>query len=180
MRTYIVLLRGINVGGHKKLPMVELRELLSNSGFESVRTYIQSGNVILESDEESFQNIEDIIQKAIFNHFGFEVSILVRTRQELQAIIDNCPFSEEKMRDSYFMILHTIPDKNLIESVSHISYPNEEFIITNSCLYFYCSMGYGNVKFNGNLFERKLKTAATTRNYRTMVKLLSLSEDVTN
>ena len=110
----------------------------------------------------------------IKNIFGFEVSVLARTRQELQAIIDDCPFSEEKMKDSYFMILHTIPEKNLIESVSHISYPNEEFSITNACIYFYCSIGYGNAKFNGNLFERKLKTPATTRNYKTMVKLLSL------
>jgi len=177
MKTYIVLLRGINVGGHKKVPMAELRELLSNSGFLNVQTYIQSGNVILESPDDNAQNIEDIIKKAIIDHFGFEVSILVRTRQELQTVFDNCPFSEEKKINSYFMILHTIPEKNLIESVSHISYPNEEFVISDTCIYFYCSIGYGNAKFNGNLFERKLKTPATTRNYRTMVKLLSLSQN---
>jgi len=178
MKTYIVLLRGINVGGHKKVLMAELRELLSNSGFKNVRTYIQSGNVILESSEENPQNIENIIHKAIIAHFGFEVSILVRTRQELQAVFDNCPFLDEKKINSYFTLLHSIPEKNLIESVSHISYPNEEFVITDACIYFYCSMGYGNVKFNSNLFERKLKTTTTTRNYKTMVKLLSLSLDL--
>jgi len=177
MKTYIALLRGINVGGHKKVPMAELRELLSNAGFENVQTYIQSGNVILESPDDNAQNIEDFIQKAIIDYFGFEVSILVRTRQELQAIIDNCPFSEEKMKDSYFMILHTVPTTNSIESVSHISYPNEEFVITNACIYFYCSIGYGQTKFNMNSFERKLKVKGTSRNYRTMTKLLSLCEN---
>ena len=178
MKTYIVLLRGINVGGHKKVLMAELRELLSNSGFKNVRTYIQSGNVILESSEDSSKTIEDIIHKAINAHFGFEVPVLVSTRQELQAVFDNCPFLEEKKINSYFVLLYSVPEKNLIESVSHISYPNEEFIIADTCIYFYCSMGYGSVKFNSNLFERKLKTTATTRNYKTMVKLLSLSSDI--
>lgn len=178
MNTFIALLRGINVGGHKKVPMAELRELLTDSGFQNVQTYIQSGNVILESSEDNAQKIEDVIQKAIIDHFGFEVSILVRTRQELQSVFDNCPFSEEKKINSYFMILHTVPATNLIESVSHISYPKEEFVIIDACIYFYCSIGYGKVKFNGNFFERKLKTSATTRNYKTMVKLLSLSEDL--
>ena len=125
MKTYIVLLRGINVGGHKKVLMAELRELLSNSGFKNVRTYIQSGNVILESSEESSQNIEGIIHKLVIVRFGFEVSILVRTKQELQAVFDNCPFTEEKKKNSYFTILHTIPSKELIENVSTISYNHE-------------------------------------------------------
>ena len=178
MITYIVLLRGINVGGHKKILMAELRKLLSNSGLKNVRTYIQTGNIVLESSEDSNQNIEAIIHKEISKHYGFEVPILVRTRQHLQKVFDDCPFSEEKKLNSYFMLLYSIPEKSLMESVSHLSYPNEEFVITSECIYFYCSIGYGNVKFNGNFFERKLKTAATSRNYKTMVKLLSLSSDI--
>lgn len=81
MNTYIALLKGINVGGHKKVPMAELRKLFSKSGFENVQTYIQSGNVIFKSSEQTI-TIEDKIQKAIMAHFGFEVSVLVKTRRE--------------------------------------------------------------------------------------------------
>lgn len=176
MNTYIALLRGINVGGHKKVPMAELRELLSNAGFKKVQTYIQSGNVILESSEDSAQNIEDIIQKAITTHFGFEVSVIVKKPKQLQRIFDNCSFPETKKENSYFTLLHTIPDTTLVESILKETYPNEEFVITNECVYGYCSIGYGSAKCNTNFFERKLKVTATARNYKTMVKLLSLSQ----
>jgi len=178
MKTYIVLLRGINVGGHRRVPMAELRELLSNSGFRNVKTYIQSGNVILESTKDSSQNIEDIIHKAIIAHYGFEVSIVVRTREELQTVFDNCPFSEEKKKSCYFVVLHNIPDEELVKTASEKVYEGEEYVIINDCIYFYSAKGYGQVKFNMNFFERKLKTSSTSRNYNTMVKLLYLSEDL--
>lgn len=175
MKTYIALLRGINVGGHKKILMRELRELLSKVGLEDVQTYIQSGNVILQSPEENMEKLELKIHDAIKKHFGFEVPVLVKTPGELQQTFDDCPFPEEKKVNSYFTMLYTVPDKELVEGVSQISYPNEEFVITESCIYFYCSVGYGNAKFNNNFFERKLKTTATARNYKTMVKLNAMS-----
>ena len=66
MNTYIALLKGINVGGHKKIPMAELRELFSKSGYENVQTYIQSGNVIFQTPDQSREKIEARIEKAIF------------------------------------------------------------------------------------------------------------------
>ena len=177
MNTFIALLRGINVGGHKKVPMAELRELLTKSGLENVQTYIQSGNVILESSEDSAHNIEGIIQKAIIAHFGFDVSVIVKTNNELQAIFNACPFSEEKKKTSYFVILHITPLEELVKMASEKIYEGEEYIIINDCIYFYCDKGYGQVKFNMNYFERKLKVKGTSRNYRTMVKLLSLSSE---
>jgi uncharacterized protein (DUF1697 family) len=177
MNTYIALLRGINVGGHKKMPMAELRELLSNAGFKNVQTYIQSGNVIFQTSESSIKNIEDIIQKAIITHFGFDVSIIVKTPKDLQRIFDACPFLEEKKKTSHFTMLHSTPDDELVKIASEKIYEGEEYVIINDCIYFYCAKGYGQANFNMNLFERKLKTASTSRNYRTMVKLLSLSSE---
>ena len=113
MQTYIVLLKGINVGGHKKVPMAELRELLTKTGFINVQTYIQSGNVILQSSQDDLQDIEEIIQSTILNHFGFEVSVLVKTIENLNRIFNDSPFLEEKKKASYFMMLHDIPDKEL-------------------------------------------------------------------
>ncbi|MDD7886890.1 DUF1697 domain-containing protein [Flavivirga sp. 57AJ16] len=175
MKTYIALLRGINVSGQKKIPMAKLRELLTNSGLEGVQTYIQSGNVIFKSSEKDIHKLELKIHEAIKTHFGFEVPILVKTPEDLQYIFDNCPFPDEKKTNSYFTLLYSVPDKGLIDDVSKITYPNETFVIANNCIYFYCSTGYGKAKYNNNFFERKLKTTATARNYKTMVKLIAMS-----
>ena len=121
--------------------------------------------------------MELVIHEAIKSHFGFEVPVLVLKSQELKQIFDDCPFSSEKKENSYFMMLYTSANKNLVHEISKLSYPNEEFYITDSCVYFYCSLGYGKAKMNNNFFERKLKVTATARNYKTMVKLLSLSAE---
>lgn len=175
MTKYIVLLRGINVGGHKKVPMAELRELLSKSGFEKVSTYIQSGNIILQSSEKKTTKIEESVQQSIQSYFGFEVPIIAKTRKELQTIFDDCPFSKEKKENSYFVLLSDAPKKELVQLISDKSYDQEEFIILNDCLYFYSSIGYGRTKFNMNSFEKKLNVHATSRNFKTIIKLLELS-----
>lgn len=177
MQTHIALLKGINVGGHKKVPMAELRELLIKSGFENVKTYIQSGNVIFLSSEDNIQNLEDTLQNKIHTYFGFEVLVLVRTRNHLKQIFENCPFSEEKKKSSYFMMLHDIPNEDLVKIASEKVYEAESYRILNDCIYFFCEKGYGQAKFNVNFFERKLQTFATARNYNTMLKLLSLSAE---
>jgi len=177
MNTYIALLKGINVGGHKKVPMVELRELLIKSGFENVQTYIQSGNVILQSLKKNITEIESHIEQAIKNHFGFEVSVLVLTRKDLKRIFDSSPFPDEKKKKSYFMMLHNCPNDDVIKEASEKVYEGEEYKIINECIYYYHNKGLGKAKFNVNVFERKFKTFATARNYNTMVKLLSLSAE---
>ena len=177
MKTYIALLRVINVGGNKKVPMAELRELLTESGFDDVRTYIQTGNVIFQSKEFDAKIVEHKIKKSILDHFGFNVSVLVRTREQLQKIFDFCPFPEEKKVESYFAILSEPPKESLVYEAYEKTYDNEEYKILNDCIYFYCATGYGKAKFNLNHFEKKLKVSATARNYKTMVKLLSLLQN---
>jgi len=176
MQTYIALLRGINVGGHKKVPMAELRELLSKSGFENVKTYIQSGNVTFQSSKTDTNSLEKRIKSLILGEFGFEVPILVRTNQQLKMIFNNCPFSDVKKTESYFVLLSESPSKKNIDEVSAKTYPDDTYIIINDCIYLHCAKGYGRSKFNLNYFERKLNVKATARNYKTMVKLLSLSD----
>lgn len=173
--TYIVLLRGVNVGGHNKVPMAELRILLADIGLEDVKTYIQSGNVIFQSTTQDSKELEKIIQKSILDHFGFEVPVLVRTRFELSTIFSNCPFKEDKKVESYFIILNEIPDKDLVIEASEKTYLDDDYAILKDCIYLFCSKGYGRSKFNLSYFEKKLKINATARNYKTMVKLLALS-----
>ncbi len=177
MITYIVLLKGINVGGHKKVPMADLRALLEKEGFKNLQTYIQSGNVILQTTESNKLPLETHVSKAIQSHFGFEVSVLAKTRKELQHIFDNSPFTEEKKKASYFMMLHDEPNAEAIREASQKVYEGEEYYIINDCIYYFHDKGLGKAKFNVNFFERKFQTFATARNYNTMIKLLSLSED---
>jgi len=176
MKTYVALLKGINVGGHKKVPMAILRDLLTKTGFENVQTYIQSGNVVFQSSEK-VNAIENKIQKAFIDYFGFEVSVLIKTKQDLERIFDNCPFSEDKMKAGYFMMLHDTPEDDLIKEASEKVYEGEEYFIIKDCIYYFYEKGLGQAKFNVNFFERKFKTFATARNYNTMVKLLSLSSE---
>lgn len=175
MHKYIVLLKGINVGGHRKVPMAELKILLAKHDFRNVQTYIQSGNIILESSSLKPFQIEDRIQKAIYKYYGFEVSVLVKTPIDLKRIFKYCPFTEAKRKDSYFVLLHDVPTKQQIKEAYLKVYEFDEYIIQKNCIYLYCEKGMGKSKFDMKYFENKLKTFSTTRNYNTMVKLLSLS-----
>lgn len=177
MQTYIVLLKGINVGGHKKVPMAELRELLTKMGFINVQTYIQSGNVILQSFQDNLHDMEEKIQRVLLNHFGFEVSVLVKKKEDLQRIFKDSPFSEEEKKASYFIMLHDIPDADLVQLASEKVYEGEDYKIIKDCIYYFSAKGFGQAKFNVKFFEGKLKTFATSRNYNTILKLLSLSTD---
>ena len=157
--------------------MVQLRELLSNSGLLNVKTYIQSGNVIFQSTNEDSKELEKTIQNSILDHFGFKVPVLMRTRTELSTIFNNCPFSDEQKSESYFVMLSDVPDEMLVNEASQKTYPDDDYVILNDCIYLFCAKGYGRAKFNLNYFEKKLNIHATARNYKTMVKLLALSEE---
>ncbi|MBT8271338.1 MAG: DUF1697 domain-containing protein [Bacteroidia bacterium] len=174
MKTFIALLRGINVSGQKKVRMAELRDLLSTVGLEDVRTYIQSGNVIFSSELSSEKDLALKIKKAIHDNFGFEVPVLVIEPKIIQKMIDRCPFPTGKKENSYFTLLFDLPDPQVVEGIKNINFEGEELSIEGRFVYFYSSMGYGRSKLNNNFLERKLKIKATARNYRTMMKLLSL------
>jgi uncharacterized protein (DUF1697 family) len=178
METYIAFLRGINVGGYNKVPMAKLREVLNVTGLHEVRTYIQSGNIVFKSPEKSVGELEQIIKKTIEDSFGFRVPTLVKSLDEVQKIIDDNPFTTSEYLESnsvYFTLLFDVPSGEQIRSFESVTYPNEEFKISDSCVYLLCKKGYGNAKLNNNLIERKLRVTATARNYRTMQKLLVLA-----
>jgi len=174
MKTYIALLRGINVSGQKKILMADLRELLEKSGLNEVQTYIQSGNVVFQSTL-SASECEHTIFQAIKNAYGWEVPVLVRTSEALSAILNNCPFAEGRKEKSYFIILHSEPEKGVIEETQKLSIPEEDFQITEACVFIHYAIGAGKAKYGTNWFEKKLNVKATARNFNTMIKLLQLS-----
>lgn len=175
MKTYIALLRGINVSGQKKIKMADLKALFENLGFGRVVTYIQSGNVIFGSAATSNSKLARQIAKAVYDSHGFEVPILVKTVDEIQSIIANNPLDPSKHERMYFTLLHEAPSEELVSKLTSLSYEQEEFVIGPHCVHFYSPIGYGRAKFNNNFFEKKLKVSATTRNYKTMTKLIGLA-----
>ena len=178
MNTYIALLRGINVSGHKKIPMADLRSMLHKMDFKDVSTYIQSGNVVFTSDQKDTTILEKKIKEHIQDTFGFEVPVLVKSKMDLEKIILQNPYKDAEALENkqiYFVLLQNAPEKEKMEAFKKEVYQNEDFILKEDCVHLLCRNGYGNAKLNNNLVERKLKVEATTRNYRTMTKLLEIA-----
>ncbi len=181
MNTYIALLRGINVSGQKKILMVDLKNLFETLGFLSITTYIQSGNVIFQSDQADTNNLSDLIKKGIEERFGFDVPVLVLTRDLLLSIFEENPFSERisngeiEEKKMYFTLVSSAPDKALVKELAIKDYGNEEFVVGQNVVYFFAANGYGRTKLNNNFFEKKLKCKATTRNLKTVSRLIDLS-----
>ncbi len=180
MTTYIALLRGINVSGKNIIKMVELKQLFLDLGYHDVITYIQSGNVIFKSHIKESILIEDTIVSGILKRFNYAVNVLVLTKNELIKIFNSNPFLEKNptmdISKLHVTFLNTEPDlsnKHQIDAL--VINSDDEFIISENCVYLYCPNGSGNSKLTNNLFQKKLNSAATTRNWKTVTKLIELS-----
>ena len=173
MQSYIGFLRGINVGGQKKIKMTDLRLSLEKSGFSDVETYIQSGNLILKSEKQA-KTIMSSVQECIQKDFGFEVPALVLTMGELKNILENMPFQNTEEKNLYFTLLHQKPNRDLVYSFKELQFENEDFVVAENCVYLNCKKGAGKAKLNNNLIENKLKVTATTRNLNTMLKMIEM------
>lgn len=180
MQTYIALLRGINVSGVKKIKMADLRIMMSDIGFNDVQTYIQSGNVIFKSETANSQYLAQKIKIGIQDVFKFDVPVLVKTRDEIVRILEGSPYKENEDLEAnkIYTLLKNSPEQINLETLDQNNYPNELFTINDDCVYLNCINGAGKAKLTNNVIERKLKVQATSRNHRTMLKLLDLSCEV--
>ena len=177
----IAILRGINVGGKRKILMADLKDMFHNLGFVDVSTYIQSGNVFFNHTEE-LNNIHcaDEIQKAIFEAYGFEVPVIVISADEIKDIVESNPFCDSKDVDItklHVTFLKNIPNAEDVLKSKSYNFEPDDFIIGKSVAYVYCEGKYHKSKLTNAFFEKKLKVTATTRNWRTVFKLLELSND---
>ncbi len=177
---YVAFLRGINVSGKRKVPMVELRAMCERLNFQDVKTYIQSGNIVFKCSIAHANDVAILLHNEIQNHFDFDVPVIVKTVDDLNQIIEKNPFdSQEDITTNkiYFVLLNSPPAVELLENLSEETFDNEAYAVVDKCLYLKCSLGYGEAKLNNNLIERRLKIKATTRNYRTMNKMLEFSNE---
>jgi len=180
MKTYISILRGINVGGKKKIIMAELAKLYEELKFLNVTTYIQSGNVIFNSDSNiSNKSISELIVNAIVKKYAFDVPVLVRAIDEFENIIKLNPFISQKdidLEKLHVTFLEDEPAKEKAEKIKSLDFSPDKFILSGKEIYLYCPVDYGSTKLSNNFFETKLKVKATTRNWKTVSKLLELAK----
>ncbi|RPE39516.1 uncharacterized protein (DUF1697 family) [Streptomyces sp. Ag109_O5-1] len=179
MTTYAALLRGINVGGKKKLPMAELRGLMTGLGYESVQTYLQSGQAVFASGHGDAESLAAELAEAIEERFGFPVDALVRDHAYLKAIAEACPFpaaelEAKQLHVTYFSAPVTPERFADIDPAAHLP---EEFRLGDRALYLYAPDGLGRSKLAEALSRPRVnkRLIATTRNWNTVVKLVELT-----
>jgi len=178
MSVYIAILRGINVSGQKMIKMAELRVHLAEIKLTNIQTYIQSGNIVFESEGMSSSDLEIAIQNKIKEKYGFDVPVLVKTPDELKDAVKRNPFIKEIEDDPkkvYITFLAHTPELTKVEALKVVDYSPEKYVIVGKVVYIFPPNGYGNAKMNNNFFEKKLKVVATTRNWKTVNVLIEMS-----
>ncbi len=176
---YISILRGINVSGQKKIKMADLKALYESLGFASVITYIQSGNVIFESGDGDVAHLISCIEKIIKEKYEFHVPVDIRTNQEMEAVINYCPYEEADVEENGSKILVTfllsVPLTARIDDIKKYVVHPERLTVHGREVYLYCPNGYGRSKLSNTFLENKFAVRATTRNWKSVQKLYELS-----
>lgn len=177
--TYAALLRGINVGGNKKLPMADLRTLLEGLGLDGVRTYLQSGQAVFTSGHGDEESLAADIARAIEERFGFPVGVVVRDHAYLAAIVADCPFPAAELEGKQLHVTYySVPlADDRFAGLDQAAFLPEEFRLGDRALYLYAPDGLGRSKLAAELSRPRLSkgVVATSRNWNTVVKLVEMT-----
>jgi len=176
MKTWITLIRGINVGGKNILPMKDLRVLLESLGCENVQTYIQSGNCVFDSATTVSASISKRIRAAIADEFGFSPMVLSLTAAELSQAIKQNPYDtvNNEPKCIHFFFLEKTAKNADLDALTTLKHPNEEFLLTKKVFYLFAPDGISRSKLAAGA-EAKLGVGTTARNYKSVAKLADLS-----
>ncbi len=162
--------------GKNKVPMAQLREVLAQAGFENVRTYIQSGNALVDTDipaKEVETKVHDLIKK----HIGADLAIVARTASQLQKVLDENPFKDGyDISRVFFVLFADSPPSQKVKELLAQDYSPEKLAILKNAAYMFIPNTYGSGKLSNNYLEKKLGVAATTRNFNTLTKLIEMSK----
>lgn len=180
MTTHLALLRGINVSGHNMIKMEALKTTLEAIGFKNVQTYIQSGNVFVDSEEENAEKVGFQIKQEIFKVFGHEVPIVVIGKLDLESCFKNNPFFREKDLDTnklYIAFVSKALRSDTINDLKISQFKPDEASIDASRIYIKYAVGAGKTRFDQKYIEKKLNVTATIRNWNTVTQLLKIYEE---
>jgi uncharacterized protein (DUF1697 family) len=175
----IALLRGINVTGHNKVSMSELREMCEELGYGDVQTYIQSGNVVLTSpDGVAGAEVEEKLAAGIAERFGLSIPVVVRSANEWQGYVSECPFPAEREETPNLVMLllskqPLAPDA--VRELTERAAAGERIERRSDTLWMHFPQGVGRSKLTPSILDRAVGSPATMRNWRTVVKLRELS-----
>jgi uncharacterized protein (DUF1697 family) len=178
MTTYIALLRGINVGGNKIIKMQDLKAMFQSLGFEDVRTYIQSGNVVFEGEEQSESLISGIIERQIEETFGFAVSVIMRTLDELEQTIANNPFKltdKEDFKRWYVSFLPAEPSAEALDKLRIYEDGPDQIRFVGREMYVLYEVSVSQSPLFKVSFDKILGMPVTTRNWNTLNKLVTMA-----
>ncbi len=175
-RSQILLLRGINLGARKRVPMPELRALLTDAGFEDVRTYVASGNVVLSSGL-SPNKLAARCEKLLAERFGFDVDVIVRSRDELAEIVRLNPLADTADNPKRYQVSFCDgePDAKAVEEIAAAAAPSEKLVAVGRELYAWHPDGVGRSKMWTKLAGSGLGVRATARNWTTVTTLLEMA-----
>lgn len=171
--TSIALLRGVNVGGNRKVPMAELRALFVDAGFENVTTYIQSGNVVFAHRKRSPDALEADLEARIQAAVGFDVSVVVRTAHQWDGVVRNNPFPGVEPTKLHVAFLKSDPAPDWADAIDVAAFAPEELVLVGRDLYLHLPNGMGRAKLPPTL--RALRTPTTARSWQTVMKLQELA-----
>lgn len=176
MQTSIVLLRGINVGGKNKLPMKELVAILEELGFEEVRTYIQSGNAVVQSRRKPAAKMSSQIAAAIDAAHGFEPSVLILSLKELESAMESNPFPKaaKEPKSLHLFLLSKKAKKPDLEKIQAAKAASERFELTDRVFYLHAPDGIARSKLAANV-EKYLGVPTTARNWNSITKIAGLA-----
>lgn len=180
MTTHLALLRGINVSGHNMIKMEALKTTLEAIGFQNVQTYIQSGNVFVDTDEENPSKVGFIIKQEIFKVFGHEVPIVVVNKNDLAVCFKNNPYLKEKDLDTkklYVAFVSTTLKSDSINDLKISQFKPDEASIDGNKIYIKYAVGAGKTRFDQKYIEKKLNVIATIRNWNSVTQLLKIYEE---
>jgi uncharacterized protein (DUF1697 family) len=178
--TFISLLRGINVASQNLIRMPELKRLYETLGFGEVVTYVQSGNVVFGAPDGIEAELEKSIEAEIQRSLGLSVTVLVRTPDEIERVIQRNPFTHGRNEDAtrlYVTFLSSAPNGTELTALQSPNEDGDEFVLDGREIYLFCPNHYGRTRLNNNLFERKLKIPATTRNWNTVNTLFKMATE---
>ena len=180
MTKHLALLRGINVSGHNMIKMEALKAALEAIGFTNVVTYIQSGNVFVETEEESSFGVGFKIKQEIFKTFGHEVPVIVIGKNDLELCFKNNPFLKQKDSDTkklYVAFISKELSSSAINELKISQFKPDEAVIDGNRIFIKYDIGAGKTRLDQKYIEKKLNVTATIRNWNTVTKLLEMYEE---
>jgi uncharacterized protein (DUF1697 family) len=174
---FVALLRGINVGKHRRVAMADVRAALEEAGYPDVNTHLQSGNVVLRAREPPRETVERAIEKALRTGLDLEIDVIVRTARELARITKGNPLIGPGTDPAtlHVAFLKSKPSAATAGALDSAAFGRDEFVLRGAELYLRYPEGYGRSKMTAAFFERTLRTPVTVRNWRVVTKLAELA-----